>query len=56
MKREFRRNFFVFWVCFRPKSYFSEDKRDAIEKKTVFYFSVSWFRHGETAVGFGGAG
>ena len=27
----------MFWVYFRPKSHFSEDKRDAIEKKTAFF-------------------
>ena len=31
------RIFLLFWVCFRPKSHFSEDKRDTIEKKTAFF-------------------
>ena len=37
MKREFRRNFFVFWGDFRAKRHFQNDKKIASNEKTAFF-------------------
>lgn len=37
MKREFRRNFFVFWGDFRVKRHFQNDKKVASNEKTAFF-------------------
>ena len=37
MKREFRRNFFVFWGDFRVKRHFQNDKKVASNENTAFF-------------------
>ena len=37
MKREFRRNFFVFWGDFRVKWHFQNDKKVASNENTAFF-------------------
>ena len=37
MKREFRRNFFVFWGDFRAKRHFQNDKKVASNENTAFF-------------------
>ena len=37
MKREFRRNFFVFWGDFRVKWHFQNDKKIASNENTAFF-------------------